>query len=410
MRKAWTYAQATASLDALAQTKGMVFGLENIRKLDQLLGNPSQSLQSVHIAGTNGKGSVAGKIAYCLQAAGYRTGLYTSPHVLEYRERLQVDGENVGKLEFAGMVEEGFGLKEVNKLKCTAFDLLTGMSFAYFHRKSVDFAVIEVGLGGSLDSTNIITPEVSVITSIGFDHISLLGSSLTDIAREKAGIMKPGRPVVLGPNVPVSLLKEIAGKVGAPCINVPAAGDFESADQENTRIAQAALTLLMHKYPKLTPSHVNLAGEFQPLGRKQAVIYDNNSKVVVIDTGHNVSALSRLFYDLIHLYPAHRFQAIMAISADKQVNLCIEEVMKHVEKVHFVSNGYHRLLSYQQMREIGLSIDPMVVGYSGIPSEVLPNALSSLQKDEIMVICGSFFIMPDIYSTLKLPISPINQS
>ena len=378
MRKAWTYAQATASLDALAQVKGMIFGLENIGKLDQLMGNPAQRLQAVHIAGTNGKGSVAGKIAHCLQTAGYRTGLYTSPHVLEYRERVQIDGEMIGKEEFAGIVEEGFGLKEGNQLKCTAFDLLTGMSFAYFHRKCVDFAVIEVGLGGSLDSTNIITPQVSVITSIGFDHLPLLGSSLADIAREKAGIMKPGRPVVLGPNVPISVLKDIAGKVGAPCTIVPAAEDFESADQENTRIAQAALTLLMQKLPKLTASHVDLAAKVRPLGRKQEAICDN-SKVVIIDTGHNVSALSRLFYDLIHQYPAHRFQAIMGISADKQVHLCIEEVMKHVEKVHFVSNGYNRLLSYQQMREIGLSIDPMVVGHSGTPSDVVPKALSSLQ-------------------------------
>jgi len=405
--------QAAGRLDALAQAQGMVFGLDSIKQLDRLLGSPACSLQAVHVAGTNGKGSVAGKVARSLEKAGYCTGLYTSPHLVDYTERLQIDGEAISKEEFAGIIEEGFRLRAEKGLKVTAFDLITAMSFSYFHRKQVDLAVVEVGLGGTLDSTNILTPAVSVITSIGFDHISLLGPTLAAIAMQKAGIMKAGIPVVLGPNVPISVLQERAKEVGSPCVLVPSAVDFETADQENTRIAQAVLTLLKPKMGKLTSAHLNSAAEYTPFGRRQEVVLPNNARLI-LDTGHNISALSRLFYDLMHTYPAHRFQAVMGLSADKLVYLCVEEVMKHVEKLHFVSSGYHRLLDWQKMREVGLGIDPFVVGHCGQVGDVLPKAISELKSDEILVICGSFFIMSDVYSTLhslNIPLpSPNSQS
>lgn len=410
MLKGWSYLQATAHLDTLAQTQGMVFGLENMKQLDTMLGSPAQSLKTLHVAGTNGKGSVAGKIAKCLQKAGYRTGLYTSPHLLDYTERLQIDGRPIPKEDFARIIEEGFRVKSEKELKSTAFDLLTAMSFCYLQRQRVDFAVVEVGLGGALDSTNILTPEVSVITSIGFDHLPLLGSTLEAISMQKAGIMKPGRPVVLGPNLPTSVLQKRAKEVGSPCSLVPPAVHFETADQENTRIAQAALTLLMPKMPKLTSNHLTFAADYKPSGRQQEIVLPNNARLV-IDTGHNISALSRLFYDLVHAYPAHRFQAVMGLSADKLVYLCVEEVMKHVEKLHFVSNDHFRLQNHSKMREIGLSIDPFVVGHSGSVSEVLPKAISTLQSDEILVICGSFFLISDVFSTLhslNLPLPSLN--
>ena len=174
--------------------------LHNTLELCAALGNPHQAFKSIHIAGTNGKGSTSHMLAAILQKAGYKTGLYTSPHLKDFRERIRVNGE---------MVEEDFVIEFVEKTKALAekiqpsfFELTVVMAFEYFARQKVDVAVIETGLGGRLDSTNVITPVLSIITNIGFDHMNLLGNTLTEIAFEKAGIIKPGVPVVIGASTP----------------------------------------------------------------------------------------------------------------------------------------------------------------------------------------------------------------
>ncbi|MBR7035560.1 MAG: bifunctional folylpolyglutamate synthase/dihydrofolate synthase [Bacteroidales bacterium] len=170
--------------------------LQNIRDLLTLLGNPEKEIACVHVAGTNGKGSTSHFIASILQEAGYRVGLYTSPHLVDFRERIRVDGKNVtAQFINALLIKHS---KEIERLKPSMFEVSTAMAFAYFRHKNVDVAVIEVGLGGRLDSTNVITPKLSVITNIGYDHTQILGDTLAKIAREKAGIIKPNIPVVVG--------------------------------------------------------------------------------------------------------------------------------------------------------------------------------------------------------------------
>jgi dihydrofolate synthase/folylpolyglutamate synthase len=171
-------------------------GMENTFLIDEHLGHPHRRYATIHVAGTNGKGSVCHLLASILQEAGFKTGLYTSPHLLDFRERIRVNGQ---------MVEEQFVVDFVARHKeffetigPSFFELTTGMAFDYFAAQEVDIAVIETGLGGRLDCTNIITPLLSIITNISFDHVALLGPTLTDIAREKAGIIKPGVPVVIG--------------------------------------------------------------------------------------------------------------------------------------------------------------------------------------------------------------------
>lgn len=170
--------------------------LDNTHRLDEYFMHPHRNFRSIHIAGTNGKGSVSHMTASILQEAGYRTGLYTSPHLRDFRERIRVNGEMITEQEVITWVEKNLNI--IEEIKPSFFEMTVAMAFDYFFRKEVDVAVIEVGLGGRLDSTNIITPLVSVITNIGHDHMDLLGDTIEKVAAEKAGIIKEGVPVVIG--------------------------------------------------------------------------------------------------------------------------------------------------------------------------------------------------------------------
>lgn len=172
--------------------------LDNTHRLDDLYGNPHRQFKSIHVAGTNGKGSVSHMLAAVFQSAGYKTGLYTSPHLKDFRERIRIDGKMIPEDEVIRWVEAYKTNNELWKIEPSFFELTVAMAFDYFAKEKVDIAIVEVGLGGRLDSTNIISPEVSVITNIGMDHTALLGNSLETIAKEKAGIIKKEIPVVVG--------------------------------------------------------------------------------------------------------------------------------------------------------------------------------------------------------------------
>lgn len=176
--------------------------LDNTIKLDEMFDFPHRTFKSIHIAGTNGKGSVSHMLASVLQEAGYKTGLYTSPHLKDFRERIRVNGEMITEDAVVKFTESFMAKNETEKMEPSFFELTVSMAFDYFRAIEVDVAVIEVGLGGRLDSTNIITPEVSVITNISFDHMALLGNTLPKIAAEKAGIIKKNIPVVIGESSP----------------------------------------------------------------------------------------------------------------------------------------------------------------------------------------------------------------
>jgi dihydrofolate synthase / folylpolyglutamate synthase len=191
--------------------------LDNTIRLDEMFGHPHLSFKTIHVAGTNGKGSVSHMLASILQEAGYKTGLYTSPHLKDFRERIRVNGEMISEEAVVEFTEKYLEKNEIEMLEPSFFELTVTMAFDYFRAMQMDVAVIEVGLGGRLDSTNIITPEVSVITNISFDHMSLLGNSLPEIAAEKAGIIKYGIPVVIGETSPETspIFKQFAEKMHA---------------------------------------------------------------------------------------------------------------------------------------------------------------------------------------------------
>ncbi|MFQ3341088.1 MAG: dihydrofolate synthase/folylpolyglutamate synthase, partial [Flavobacteriaceae bacterium] len=175
-------------------------GLEAVIALDDYLGNPHKSFKCIHVAGTNGKGSTSHMLASVLQQASYKTGLYTSPHLLDFRERIKIDGQIISKVEVVDFIKKHKVYFEQKKF--SFFEMTVGMAFDYFEKQKVDFAIIEVGLGGRLDATNIINPMLSVITNIGLDHTQFLGTTRPEIAAEKAGIIKKGTSVIIGEKDP----------------------------------------------------------------------------------------------------------------------------------------------------------------------------------------------------------------
>ncbi|NBQ16307.1 MAG: hypothetical protein EBU31_17270, partial [Proteobacteria bacterium] len=193
------------------------FKLDRMRKLLELLGNPHQKIKTVHVAGTNGKGSTVSMISSMLRSAGYAVGTYTSPHLIDIRERVTIDGNQIGKTDFVEMTRTVAKAAEKLGEQATFFELMTAMAFAHFAEQAVDIAVVEVGLGGRLDSTNVITPLVSIVTAIDLDHTKLLGATKAQIAREKAGIFKKGVPALFFEQDPEvdAVMREVATQVGA---------------------------------------------------------------------------------------------------------------------------------------------------------------------------------------------------
>ncbi len=213
--------------------------VEVIREISPLLGNPEKAFPAIHVTGTNGKGSVSHKIARALQFAGLKVGLYTSPHLISFCERIQVNGilipEETARLGLLRLFEVGKDL--------FFFEIATLLAFQYFRDQKVDVAIIEVGIGGLHDATNIVHPILSIITSVACDHEDLLGNTLEKIAYEKAGIVKPGIPVVIGPKADFAVIREKAAACQSPLYKVESQADFY--DVENTAIARQALKLLL---------------------------------------------------------------------------------------------------------------------------------------------------------------------
>lgn len=206
------------------RSRGIMLGLDRVRGVLSELGDPQDSFMSVHISGTNGKGSVAAMLSSVLTRAGYRTGLYTSPHLVDYTERVRINDKDIPRSEFARAVEEVSSvLKRDPKFKLTEFEVLTIAGFIMLRNSRIEIAVIETGLGGRLDATNVITPLIWIITNIDMDHTDLLGNSIESIAKEKAGIIKPGVPVITGTAKGLSVIRNVCReKAKAHCRKIKA--------------------------------------------------------------------------------------------------------------------------------------------------------------------------------------------
>ncbi len=262
----WTYAQ----LPMYQQTGKTAYTgkLDHIRAFSKHLNHPEQNFKSIHIAGTNGKGSSSHMLASILQEAGYKVGLYTSPHLKDFRERIKINGTPISRKFVVDFILNQNAFLQSNRL--SFFEMTVGMAFDYFSKRKVDIAIIEVGLGGRLDSTNIITPEVSLITNIGFDHMDILGNTLALIAKEKAGIIKPNVPVVIS-----EYQEEIAAL-------------FESIASENRSKIVFASAI------KGTSYKISLLGNYQSKNVKGVLAVLKELKAFTVNENHIKNVLNRI--------------------------------------------------------------------------------------------------------------------
>lgn len=311
-------------------------GLGTITELCQRLGNPQERYKTIHIAGTNGKGSTASLLAAILQSAGYKTGLYTSPHLVDFRERIRVNGEMITEDAVVGFVDDW--RQSNSELKPSFFELTTAMAFDWFARQGVDIAVIETGLGGRLDSTNIITPEVSIITNISLDHTGLLGSTLAEIAAEKAGIIKSGVPVVVG-EADSAEVREVfehtSREKNAPLLFAPKIDAVENEDGTWTYPQYSLHGALRGAFQPKNSATVLTALQFCPPVSEDAVrngfqhveqltglrgrltLLESEPIKIVYDTGHNPGAWEYIGTELSRL--PRPLTIVCGFSADKDV-------------------------------------------------------------------------------------------
>ena len=317
---------------------GVKLGLEQTQLLFEKLGNPERKLRFIHIAGTNGKGSVASMIAAALSAAGFKVGFYSSPHLIDIRERFRIDGQAISEEELLAQVNHIEPLiRELRKsnINPTYFEVTTAIAAAYFADQNVDFALWEVGMGGRFDATNIVTPELAVITGIALDHTSYLGNSIADIAREKAGIIKLEKPTFCGllPEGAEKIIAAVAEKKSSPLyLTVPYefSEEKDTYKDQNRRLAVRVIQYLASKFDFDYESAIKGGDCVAWPARMQEL--DNG---VIIDGAHNPQAGDALVGSLETLYPNRKYSIIFAALHDKESTKLLRILARIAEEFIF---------------------------------------------------------------------------
>jgi dihydrofolate synthase/folylpolyglutamate synthase len=402
--------------------------LDNTLRLDKIFRHPHQKYKSIHIAGTNGKGSVSHMLAAVLQLAGYKTGLYTSPHLKDFRERIKINGEMISEEEVMKWVED-FPIKNnLWKMEPSFFELTAAMAFDYFAKQEVDIAIIEVGLGGRLDSTNIITPEVSVITNIGLDHTNLLGDTLEKIASEKAGIIKNNIPVVIGTTqnetkhvfIDTAQTKQtpfffadqeyvasysMLGLDGKQIINFEKNNELVYTEikldllgnyqQKNVPAVLKTLDILIEKGWKISKQNIydglsNTAKLTGLLGRWQIIGYN---PLIIVDTGHNedgikmvVDQLKNTAYKALHI--------IFGVVADKNQDAILQLLPKNAI-YYFTKADIPRAMNEKELAQKAAGFGLEGKSYQSV-IEAFNAAKFNAEKNDLIFVGGSTFVVAEI--------------
>ncbi|KPK33505.1 MAG: hypothetical protein AMS24_00855 [Chlamydiae bacterium SM23_39] len=370
-----------------------------MKEIDKALNSPSKKFKSIHVAGTNGKGSVSFKIANSLRLSGYKVGLFTSPHIIFFRERITINNVKIKKKEMEYFLNKIFKISE-NRL--TFFEITTLLAFCYFCDKQVDFAVIEVGLGGRKDATNIITPELSIITSISFDHENILGRSLEKIAFEKAGIIKKNVPLIIGPKANYKSVFRKAKQKDAKIYKVQNIEGF--FDLQNQEIAKKGLEVLKKKF-FLSDNAINRGLLYRPKCRFEVIKSLKNlkkiPKKIILDVAHNPDGFLNLFKSIKFFYPNYPIRVVFGISKNKDIKSCIKIIAFYAVYIHLIDGKNERLISKKTLLSIFLEEKIYKVSYEDNTENTLNKAIKlGCKNKEILLICGSFFIMKDILHLL----------
>jgi dihydrofolate synthase/folylpolyglutamate synthase len=431
----YLYSHADYSVERSYRYSAEVFELQRVRDLLAELDNPQDQFQSFHIAGTKGKGSVSALIASVLKAAGYRTGLYTSPHLIRFNERIRIDGNDIPDDDFVATLERMKPhIEAIAEL--TVYEIVTALAFAYFAEQGVQYASIEVGLGGRLDATNVIHPLVAVITSLSYDHMHLLGDRLSDIAREKAGIIKSGVPVVLAPqqleaeHVVITEAEKCGARlvrVGKNWLFAPGSRHLHgqslfvwSADEQalmdayvdsageeewspprykipllgyhqviNAAVAYAALMEAKQLGLKLPDGAVREG--FQDVhwpGRFQIL---NGDPVIVVDSAHNRDSALKLRLALDDYYPGQPVTLIFGASADKDIEGMLSELLPRVTRLIVTKADHPRAEEPEMIERVAHSHGVRVETQQPI-TQAVNRAIEMARPGEVILICGSLFV------------------
>jgi dihydrofolate synthase/folylpolyglutamate synthase len=405
---------------------GMVFGLENIQRLLQVLGDPHRDLKVIHVGGTNGKGSVSAMVASVLREEGYRVGLYTSPHLVSFTERIQINGSPISWEEVARLTELLCRRVAENDIpsRFTFFDFTTAIALYYLSLQKVDFAVVEVGLGGRLDSTNVVHPLVSVVTTIDRDHCEILGEQLEDIARDKAGIAKPGVPLISGATQPavIGVIEEVCRTKKAPLLLLgrdfwgeqmaPGTLTFHGrswAYKDITlglagfyQIANAAMAVEVLEVfaeigygVKKESLYRGLAGVRWP-GRLEVV---QSMPQIVLDGAHNPAAARALKRCLQEEFDYRRLYMVMGVMADKEVAAILAELSPLADLLIATNPPHPRAMSAQALGDIARQYGNEVKVIEDV-GEGVAYAQAMAQKEDMIVVTGSFFTVGAIRDQL----------
>jgi dihydrofolate synthase/folylpolyglutamate synthase len=403
-------------------------GLSNTHLLDKHFNHPHRQFMTIHVAGTNGKGSVSHTLAAILQAAGYHVGLYTSPHLVDFRERIRVDGKPVDEQYVIDFVEKHRSFFE--PLHPSFFELATAMAFNYFAEKHVDIAVVEVGLGGRLDCTNVISPILSIITNISLDHTQFLGNTLAAIAGEKAGIIKKGIPVIIGETVAETrpVFEAKAKEMEAPIYfaeednNVISSypreshrcyvtKDYAELDGELGGLCQEKNTntilCALHHLPSLHISEQDVRNGFRNvcettglMGRWQII---SQHPLVICDTGHNVGGWQYLSKQLESISDkmyksGHKLSVIIGMVNDKDINGVMSMMPKQAD-YYFTKASVKRARNEEEVKSIaenhglkGRAYPDVITSYHA--------ALKASSVDDTIFVGGSSFIVADLLSNI----------
>lgn len=413
---------------------GSNYGLDRTYKLLEYLGNPEKELKFIHIAGTNGKGSTTSIITEILIGAGYKVGMYTSPFIEEFEERIQINRNNIPKNILASLMDE---VKEsVDKVikegynHPTEFEIITVLMFLYFKKEKVDFAVIEVGLGGSLDSTNVIRPILQVITSISLDHTNILGSTLKEIATEKAGIIKNGIPTVIYPQKEI-VLEVIKNK----CLEMNSQlyiADNQSFKFEDVINEDKIYQLIKYKEHEDINILMPLLGEHQIINLSVAIksidvlnnknitniSIDNIAKsiknvkwkgrlevlgynpYVVIDGAHNIQGIETLNENIKKYFKYENLYLILGILADKDVEEMIKIIAPSAKKIYAVTPNSTRAELAENLKNEIVKYNKNCKSFNKYEYAYL-EALSDTNENDIIVVSGSLYMIGDMRKIIK---------
>ncbi|MDD4820501.1 MAG: bifunctional folylpolyglutamate synthase/dihydrofolate synthase [Flavobacteriales bacterium] len=379
-------------------------GLDGTRMLMAHVGNPEKGLCCIHVAGTNGKGSVSNMLASVLKEAGYKVGLYTSPHLLDFRERIRVDGQMIPEENVTCFVNENFQFFSENHF--SFFEMSTAMAFDYFKQQKVDIAVVEVGLGGRLDCTNVITPLLSIITNIALDHVALLGNTRAEIASEKAGIIKKGIPALVGEadDEILPVFQRRAREVGTELYTVCQGDEYKKYEcplcgqyqRFNISTVLSACKLL-EKDLSITEESIkkglaNVVKNMEFHGRWQIL---RSEPTVICDTGHNVNGINEVSSQLQNLH-CKNLRMVFGMVADKDIDGVL--TLLPTKAVYYFSQAtVHRAMPSSELKSLAEKHGLLGQAYLSV-KDALTAAMKDADAQDVVFIGGSTFTVADAMS------------